>query len=122
MAVMIVKLIFHTSGRTENNSEPRNFTWMNLNKYTGKVTLQFSTFDRFCKGECDFILEAFQNVTKDKCNGITFGHSYVTENECHRVSALFHSRRKGTIRRECNETCPYCEKVTELLYINYGLD
>lgn len=95
-----------------------------MNQDTGKVTLQFSTFDRLCEGYYYFTLEAFENVTEDKCNGTVFGHSYVMKDICGGVNASHHSERKGGIKKrdQCNETCPHCEKVTELLYINYGLD
>jgi hypothetical protein len=97
-----------------------NFTWLNLNKETGQVVLQFSTFDSLCNGDHKFILEELKTDTEDRCKGNVFGHSYVAEKEC-KVKASDHSVRKSRIvQHKKNEASPTCSKVTELLCIVYG--
>ncbi|XP_021939673.1 uncharacterized protein LOC110839601 isoform X3 [Zootermopsis nevadensis] len=108
---------FTCTGRSDCDWEPRNFTWMNLNQDTGKVTLQFRAFDRLCKGDYYFILQAFENVTKDECKGIVFGHSHVAEDECG-VLASAHSVRKGRVKEGnlSNNIFPNCEKTLNITF------
>jgi hypothetical protein len=97
-----------------------NFTWLNLNKETGQVVLQFNIFDSLCNRDYEFILEELKTDTKDRCKGNVFGHSYVAKKEC-KVKASNHSVRKSwIIQHKNNEASPTCSKVTELLYIVYG--
>jgi hypothetical protein len=92
-----------------------------MNQNTGKVTLQFSTFDELCMGYYDFVLQALENVTEDECKGIGFGHSYVTKDKCG-VHGSDHSVRKGRIiEDQGNGSYPYCEKVRKLLSVDYSL-
>jgi hypothetical protein len=90
-----------------------------LNQDNGKVTLQFSAFDRLCEGEYSFILEALENRTEDECKEIVFGQSCARREDCH-VKAMYHSERnRKIVKDQWNKTYPHCEKVTKLLYIIY---
>jgi hypothetical protein len=91
-----------------------------VNKETGEVILHFDTFDSFCMGYYEFILEEFETDTEGSCEEIVLGHSYVAKNKCN-AEASYHSERKGHIKgHQENEAYPQCEKVTVLLYIDYG--
>jgi hypothetical protein len=86
-----------------------------MNQNTGKVTLQFSTFSQLCPGKYEFVLQAFENITEDKCKGSGFGQSYITKDKCN-VRWSDHSVRYGRIiEDQGNGSYPYCEKVRKLL-------
>jgi hypothetical protein len=71
-------------------------------------------------GYYEFILEAFETNTEDRCKGTVFGHSYAAKNKC-KIDASYHSVRKGIIEKhQGSEIYPQCEKVRKLLYIDYG--
>jgi hypothetical protein len=82
-----------------------------MNQNTGKVTLQFSAFNKLCPGNYEFVLQAFENITEDECKRSGSGQSYVTKDKCG-VHWSDHSVRYGRIiKDQGNGNYPYCEKV-----------
>lgn len=70
-------------------------------------------------GYYEFILEEFETDMEGSCEEIVLGNSYVAKNECN-AEASYHSVRKGVIKGHQEKAYPQCEKVTVLLYVDYG--
>ncbi|XP_023702649.1 uncharacterized protein LOC111861918 isoform X2 [Cryptotermes secundus] len=103
-------------GRSDCISEPGNFTWININQNTGKVTLQFTAFNKLCPGYYGFVLQSSENVTEDECKGSGFGQSYVTKDKSG-VHWSDHSLRYGRIiKDQGNGSYPFCEKVVNVTF------
>jgi len=114
--VIIFDIICEESNNCTRHFEQKNFTWLNLDKETGQVVLQFNTFDSLCMGYYDFTLEEFETDTEDSCEGIVFGRSYAAINECE-INATYHSVKKGHIEGyQENEAYPPCAKSVNVTY------